>query len=305
MSDAVNEIKPGVLRTPDECFANVPDFPFAPNYVDVNGLRVHYLDEGPKDADPILLMHGEPSWCFLYRKMIPGLVAAGHRCIAPDLIGFGKSDKLASRNDYSYQFHVDNMNGFVRAIDLQNITLFCQDWGSLIGIRVLIDNTSRFKRLVVSNGGLPTGDHTPSDAFKAWLDFSQNTENFPVGGIVNGGCASDLSDEVIAAYDAPFPHDAYKECARIFPSFVPISEDNPETENNRNGWKVLAGWEGAVLTLFSDSDPVTKGGDKPFQSLMPGAKGQPHETIEGGGHFVQEDKGELLAEKIVGWLKDS
>jgi haloalkane dehalogenase len=156
--------KSGVLRTPDDCFENLPDYPFGANYVDVDGLRVHYLDEGPKDADPILLMHGEPSWSYLYRKMIPALVAAGHRCIAPDLIGFGKSDKLALRNDYSYQFHIDTMDGFVKAIDLKNITLFCQDWGSLIGIRVLIDNLDHFNRLIVSNGGLPTG-HGASEAF--------------------------------------------------------------------------------------------------------------------------------------------
>jgi haloalkane dehalogenase len=300
--NSVNEIKSGVLRTPDECFENLPDYPFESNYVNVDGLRVHYLDEGPKNADPILLMHGEPSWSYLYRKMIPGLVAAGHRCIAPDLIGFGKSDKLASRNDYSYKFHIGNMNGFVKAIDLKNITLFCQDWGSLIGIRVLIDNLDRFDRLVVANGGLPTGDGEPPEAFKQWLEFSQNVEDFPVGGIINGGCASDLPNEVIAAYDAPFPHDAYKECARIFPSFVPITLDNPESENNKKGWGVLSQWDGPVLTLFSDSDPVTKGGEKFIQKMMPGAKGQPHEIIEGGGHFVQEDKGEVLAEKIVSWL---
>lgn len=302
MSESTNETKPGILRTPDECFENLPDFPFAPNYVEVDGLRMHYLDEGPKDADPILLMHGEPSWCFLYRKMIPGLVAAGHRCIAPDLIGFGRSDKLASRGDYSYKFHVDAMNGFICALDLNHITLFCQDWGSLIGIRNVIDNVDRFKRLIVANGGLPTGEHGASDAFKQWLEYSQNVEDFHVGGIIKGGCATELSDEIVAAYDAPFPNDGYKECVRAFPSFVPISADNPESENNKRGWEVLRKWEGKVLTLFSDSDPITKGGEKPFQKLMPGAKDQPHEIIEGAGHFLQEDKGELLAEKIVAWL---
>ncbi len=305
MSETANEVKPGVLRTPDECFTNLPDFQFAPNYVEVDGLRTHYLDEGPKDADPILLMHGEPSWCFLYRKMIPVLVAAGHRCIAPDLIGFGKSDKLASRNDYSYKFHVDIMNGFIRAMDLQNITLFCQDWGSLIGIRNLIENIDRFNRLVVGNGGLPTGEHGASDAFKAWLDYSQNVEDFHVGGIIKGGCATDLPADVIAAYNAPFPNDVYKECARIFPALVPITPDNPESATNKEGWKTLHQWDGKVLTLFSDSDPVTKGGEKPFQKLLPGAKDQPHETIEGAGHFLQEDKGEVVAEKIVAWLKSA
>lgn len=301
MSD-VNEIRPGVLRTPDECFEGLPDFPFEPNYVEVDGLRVHYLDEGPKDGVPILLMHGEPSWCFLYRKMIPGLVAAGYRCIAPDLIGFGKSDKLKEKGDYSYKFHVDNMNGFFRTLGLSNVTLFCQDWGSLIGLRVLIDNLDSFSRLVIANGGLPTGEHGASDAFKQWLEYSQNVKDFHVGGIIKGGCATPLSDEVVAAYDAPFPDDAYKACARAFPAFVPISTDNPESEANKRGWEVLRKWDGKVLTLFSDSDPVTKGGEKPFQKLLPGAKDQPHEMIEGGGHFLQEDKGELIAEKIVAWL---
>ena len=299
------EIKPGILRTPDERFADLPDFPFEPNYVEVDGLRIHYLDEGPPDAAPILLLHGEPSWCFLYRKMIPGLVAAGHRCIAPDLIGFGRSDKLANREDYSYKFHVDIMNGFFRALDLDNVTLFCQDWGSLIGIRVLIDNLARFQRLIVANGGLSTGEHGASDAFKKWLKYSQEVENFHIGGILKGGCATKLSDEVIAAYNAPFPSDAYKACARMFPTFVPISPDNPESENNKKGWEILKKWDGKVLTLFSDQDAITRGGEKPFQKLLPGAKGQPHETIEGGGHFLQEDKGEIIAEKIVSWLAGS
>jgi haloalkane dehalogenase len=294
--------KPGVLRTPDDCFENLPDYPFEANYVDVDDLRVHYLDEGPKFADPILLMHGEPSWSYLYRKMIPGLVAAGHRCIAPDLIGFGKSDKLTSRKDYSYQFHIDTMEGFVKGIDLKNITLFCQDWGSLIGLRVLIDNLDLFKRLIVANGGLPTGHGEPSEAFMGWLEYSQKVEVFPVGKIINGACVSDLSDEVIAAYNTPYPQEEYKEGARIFPTLVPITPDNPESENNKQGWQTLSQWEGQVLTLFSDSDPITKGGERYFQKMMPGAKDQPHEIIKDGGHFVQEDKGEVLAEKIVNWL---
>lgn len=302
MSEAT-EVKLGVLRTPEERFANLPDFPFEPHYAEIDGLRVHYLDEGPRDADPILLMHGEPSWCFLYRKMIPVLVNAGFRCIAPDLIGFGKSDKLAKREDYSYQFHVDIMNALVRELDLKNAAMFGQDWGGLIGIRVLIDNPGRFKALVVANTGLPTGEHGATDAFKAWLEYSQTVEDFHVGGIIKGGCATELSPEVIAAYNAPFPSDEYKECARIFPALVPITPDNPAAESNRKGWEVLRKWDGKVLTLFSDQDPVTAGGYKPFQKLLPGAQGQPHETIEGAGHFLQEDKGEDVAEKMAAWLK--
>jgi haloalkane dehalogenase len=269
----------------------------------VNGLRVHYIDEGPADAHPLLLIHGEPTWCYLYRKMIPVLVAAGHRCVAPDLIGFGRSDKLAKRNDYSYQFHVDVMNGFVRAVNLNHITLFGQDWGGLIGIRVLIDNPERFDRLIVANTGLPTGEHKPSEGFLKWLEYSQNVADFHIGGIVKGGCATKPSADVVAAYDAPFPHDAYKEGARMFPTLVPITPDNPASQANRAGWEKLMRWPGKVLTLFSDQDPVTAGGFKPFQKLLPGAKDQPHETITGAGHFLQEDKGEEIAGKIVAWLK--
>jgi len=301
MSDT-SQAAPGVLRTPDECFANLADFPFEPHYSTIDGLRVHYVDEGPNTASPILLMHGEPSWSYLYRKMIPVLVAGGHRCVAPDLIGFGRSDKLASRGDYSYQFHVDVMNKFVRNLDITKATLFGQDWGGLIGIRVLIDNPDRFGQLVVANTGLPTGDHQPSEAFHKWLEYSQNVENFHVGGIIKGGCATELSAETVAAYDAPFPDDTYKEGARIFPALVPITPDDPASETNRKGWGTLRQWEGKVLTLFSDKDPVTAGGEKPFQKLLPGAAGQPHTTIEAAGHFLQEDKGEEIAGKIVAWL---
>jgi haloalkane dehalogenase len=291
------------LRTPDECFDGIADFPFAPKYVEVDGYRIHYVDEGPPDASPILLIHGEPSWCYLYRKMIGPLVEAGHRCIVPDLVGFGRSDKLARREDYSYQFHVDVMNGFVRALDLKDATLFGQDWGGLIGLRVLVDNADRFSRLVVANTGLPTGDHQASDGFLRWLNYSQTVENFHVGGIVKGGCKTPLSAETIAAYDAPFPSDAYKEGARQFPMLVPITPDNPASEANRRAWDVLRQWNGKALTLFSDQDPVTAGGEKPFQKLLPGAAGQPHGVIEGAGHFLQEDKGGEIAARLIDWLK--
>ena len=208
------QVKPGVLRTPEECFARLADFPYEPHYVEVDGLRVHYVDEGPPGSAPLLLIHGEPTWCYLYRKMIPILTAAGHRCVAPDLIGFGRSDKLARREDYSYQLHVDVMNGFVRALDLNGITLFGQDWGGLIGLRVLADNPKRFARLIVANTGLPTGEHKPTEGFLKWLDYSQTVPDFHVGGIVRGGCTTPLSAEAIAAYNAPFPSDAYKEAAQ-------------------------------------------------------------------------------------------
>jgi len=296
-------MKPGVLRTPDECFAGIADFSYAPHYVEVDGYRIHYVEEGRRDAAPVLLMHGEPSWCYLYRKMIGPLVDAGHRCVAPDLIGFGRSDKLARREDYSYQFHVDVMNNFVRALDLKNATLFGQDWGGLIGLRVLAGNRDRFSKLVVANTGLPTGDHKPSDGFLRWLNYSQTVENFHVGGIVKGGCKTPLSAETIASYDAPFPSDAYKEGARQFPMLVPITPDNPASEANRRAWEVLRQWNGNVLTLFSDRDAVTAGGEKPFQKLLPGAEGQPHAIIEGAGHFLQEDKGGEIAARIIEWLR--
>lgn len=299
----VNEVKPGILRTPDERFLDLPDFPFRPHYAEVKGLRIHYLDEGPPGADPILLLHGEPSWCFLYRKMIPVLVAAGYRCVAPDLVGFGRSDKLADRKAYSYQFHVDVMNEVVRALDLTNVTLFGQDWGGLIGIRVLCDNPDRFARLVVANTGLPTGDHKPTEAFFHWREYSQTVPDFHVGGIIKGAVVTKPSAAVVRAYDAPFPSDEYKAGARMFPLLVPVTPDDPAAAPNRKAWEVLMRWPGKVLTLFSDKDPVTAGGQKPFEKLLPGAQGQPHEIIAGAGHFLQEDKGELIAERIVAWLK--
>ena len=296
-------MSPRVLRTPDKCFDGIADFPYTPNYVRAGGFRIHYVDDGSRASAPILLMHGEPTWCYLYRKMIPALVEAGYRCVAPDLVGFGRSDKPAGREDYSYQLHVDVMNSFVRKLDLTGITLFAQDWGGLIGLRVLADNPDRFSRLVVANTGLPTGDHKASEGFLRWLHYSQTTENFHVGGIVKGGCKTQLSDAAIAAYNAPFPLDEYKEGARQFPNLVPITPDNPASEANRKAWEVLRQWPGRVLTLFSDQDPVTAGGEKPFQKLLPGAAGQPHATIQGGGHFLQEDKGEELAAHMIAWLK--
>lgn len=290
------------LRTPDERFANLPGYDFQPNYVEIKGLRVHYLDEGPRDAAPVLLLHGEPSWCYLYRKMIPILAAAGHRVIAPDLIGFGRSDKLAQREAYSYQFHVDVIAAFIESLDLQNITLFGQDWGGLIGLRVAAEHSSRFARIVASNTFLPTGDHKPSEGFLRWQQYSQTVENFHVGGIIKGGCVTELSPEVIAAYNAPFPDDHYKAAARQFPLLVPTRPDDPASAPNRKAWEVLAHWEKPFLTAFSDSDPVTRGADAVLQKLIPGAKGQPHTTIIGAGHFLQEDKGEELAQIVVDFI---
>ncbi|MFN0085268.1 MAG: haloalkane dehalogenase [Blastocatellia bacterium] len=291
-----------ILRTPDERFANLPGFDYPPRYVEVNGLRMHYLDEGPGSAAPVLLLHGEPSWCYLYRKMIPILAAAGHRAIAPDLIGFGRSDKLPARDDYSYQFHVDMVAGFVESLDLNGITLVCQDWGGLLGLRVAAEHPARFARIVAANTGLPTGDQPMSEGFMRWREYSQTVENFHVGGIVKGGCVAELAPEVIAAYNAPFPDDSYKAGARQFPVLVPIRPDDPAAPANRAAWQALAQWTKPFLTAFSDSDPVTRGGERVFRKLVPGAEGQPHVTIAGAGHFLQEDKGEELARVVVDFI---
>ena len=292
-----------VLRTPDECFANLPDFPYPPHYTEVDGLRIAHVEDGPADASPLLLLHGEPSWSFLYRKMIPVLTAAGHRALAPDLVGCGRSDKPAAREDYTYQRHVDWITHWVVAHDLQHITLFCQDWGSLIGLRVAVEQPDRFERIVVANGGLPIGSELgQNDAFKNWLEFSQRSPVFPVGRIVGNGCQTQLRREVKAAYDAPFPDDSYKAGIRVFPSLVPIRRGDPGAAENRRAWDVLRHWTKPFLTAFSDGDPITRGGDRIFQRLVPGAQGQPHVTIAGAGHFLQEDKGEELAHLLADFI---
>ena len=294
-----------VLRTPDERFADLPNFPYAPRYVDIDAgaLRVHYLDEGPPDGEVVLLLHGEPSWSFLYRKMIPVLTAAGLRCVVPDLVGFGRSDKPADRADYTYARHVGWMGEVVfDALGLDGITFFGQDWGGLIGLRLVTDRPDRFARIVVANTGLPTGDQPMTDAFLSWQRFSQETPRFHVGGIVKGGCRTELAPEVVAAYDAPFVDDSYTAGARMFPMLVPTSPDDPAAEANRKAWEVLRGFDRPVLTAFSDQDPVTAGGFGIFQSSVPGAAGQPHTTIEGAGHFLQEDKGEEVARVVADFV---
>ncbi|QQS45703.1 MAG: haloalkane dehalogenase [Acidobacteriota bacterium] len=294
------------LRTPDDRYKGLPDFPYAPHYVEVEyrgtRLRMHYVDEGDSTADPVLMLHGEPSWSFLYRKMIPIIRDAGHRCLAPDLIGFGRSDKLARREDYTYQFHVDVVTAFIEALDLGNITLVCQDWGGLIGLRIAAEHPDRFARIVAANTFLPTGDQKPSEGFLRWQHYSQTVENFHVGGIIRGGCVTELSPEVITAYNAPFPDDSYKAGARQFPVLVPTRPDDPASEPNRRAWEVLKTWRKPFLTAFSDQDPVTAGADKILQKLIPGCAGQPHTTITGGGHFLQEDKGEELARVVVEFI---
>ncbi|MGI8662247.1 MAG: haloalkane dehalogenase [Acidimicrobiales bacterium] len=296
------------LRTPDERFVDLPGFGFDPHYADIDDLdggelRVHYLDEGPAGAAPVVLFHGDPSWCYLYRKMIPVLVDAGHRVIAPDLVGFGRSDKPANRGDYSYARHVEWMRLLLfDRLDLAEITVFGQDWGGMVGLRLLAEHPDRFARVVMGNTGLPTGDHPMPDAFMAWQKFSQEVPEFTVGAFLQAATVSQLSPEVVAAYEAPFPDETYKEGARIFPTFVPAHPDAPEAPAQRAAWESLAQWTKPFLTAFSDGDPLTRGADGLFQLLIPGANGQAHATITDAGHFLQEDKGEALAAVIVEFI---
>ncbi|MDG2908605.1 MAG: haloalkane dehalogenase [Acidimicrobiales bacterium] len=293
------------LRTPDERFVGLPDFPFEPHYAEVGDdegghLRMHYLDEGPGDAAPVLLVHGEPSWSFLYRHVIPPLVGAGHRVVVPDLVGFGRSDKPTEHSDYTYARHVAWLRQLVvDHLDLTGITFFGQDWGGLLGLCLVASDAGRFAGVVVSNTGLPTGHGPASDAFLEWQRFSQDSPHFPIGRIIAGGCTSELSDEVVAAYDAPFPEDAYTAGARIFPSLVPTSPEDPASDANKAAWRALGDFERPFLVAFSDGDPVTRGGEAVFHAKVPGTRGQAHRTIEGAGHFVQEDRPAEVARAIL------
>lgn len=325
-----------VLRTPEHRFENLVDYDFPPHYIDLDDgegecLRMHYVDAGPGDGQPVLLVHGQPTWSYLYRKMIPVLTEAGHRVIAPDLIGFGKSDKPTEREDYTYARHVEWLAGLVGELALSDITFFGQDWGGLIGLRVLAELPERFARVVVGNTGLPDAsgvpiedaprlhriyeslevpmlmdlprhfqENTDGHGFLYWVKFCAETPELPIGVMVGG--FGGLSAQEIAAYDAPFPDDTYKAGARQFPSLVPIIPDNPAIPANRKAWEALRNFEKPFLTAFSDSDPVTAGLEKRFQQEVPGAKGQPHVTIEGAGHFLQEQKGEELANIISDFM---
>jgi len=293
-----------LLRTPDERFANLPGYPFAPHYVEVgDGVRVHFVDEGPADGATVLLLHGEPSWSYLYRTMIPVIVGAGLRAVAPDLVGFGRSDKPSRRDDYTYQHHVDWMReALFDRLDLRDVTLVGQDWGGLIGLRLLGEHPERFSRAVAANTFLPTGDTDPGPAFAAWQRFSQTTPDFDIGFIVGSGCTSALAPEVAAAYAAPFPDDTYKEGARQFPLLVPTRPDDPASEANRAAWRVLERYDRPFLCAFSDQDPITRGADRVLIERIPGARDQPHATIVGAGHFLQEDRGEELARIVVDFV---
>lgn len=298
-----------VLRTPDDRFDGLPAFPFAPHYVEVSAagvdrpLRMHHLDEGPRDApETFLFLHGEPSWCYLYRHLVAPLAAAGYRGVAPDLIGFGRSDKPASRTDHTYARHLDWLrSALFDQLDLDNITLFCQDWGGLFGLRLVAETPDRFARVVAANTFLPTGDQRVSDAFFQWLDFSQNTPTLPVSGVITMGTTSELSAEVLHAYDAPFPDETYKEGARQLPALVPVRPDDPNGRANAEAWKALERFDKPFLTLFSDRDPITRGADVALAARIPGAAGQPHATVA-GGHFLQEDAAPELVSHLMAFV---
>jgi haloalkane dehalogenase len=284
-----------VLRTPDERFRSLPDFPYQPRYLEIEdgdgtSLRIAYVDEG--DGPLVLLMHGEPTWSFLYRKIIAAL-RPNFRVVAPDLIGFGRSDKPAELTDYTYERHVGWMRAWVEALDLTGITLFCQDWGGLIGLRLVAAMPERFAGVIASNTGLPIGAGW-SEGFERWRQFSQSVPELPVGRIVNGGSVRELSAAEIAAYDAPFPDESYKSGARIFPTLVPVTPDHGSVAENKAAWEALARFDKPFLVAFSDADPITRGAEKPFKKLIPGAQGLEHPTLS-GGHFVQEDSPEAIA----------
>lgn len=329
-----------VLRTPDERFENLDGYPFEPHYVEIDDgdggtLRMHYVDEG--EGEIILCLHGQPTWSYLYRKMIPILTGAGHRVIAPDFVGFGKSDKPTERSDYTYAAHVGWVTRFVEALNLTDMTLVCQDWGGLIGLRVVAEHPERFARVVAANTGLPDAKGIPDEmagpmremlnntpalpplemaaklqenaggaGFMYWIKHCDGYEDFSISTVVSmSAMGSTLTDEQKRAYDAPFPSEEYKQGARQFPSLVPIIPDNPAIADNRKAWQVFAQFDKPFLTAFSDRDPVTGGLHERFQNEVPGAKGQAHTTIEGAGHFLQEDDPQALSDAVIRFMANN
>ncbi|MCP4445929.1 MAG: haloalkane dehalogenase [Myxococcales bacterium] len=291
-----------VLRTPDSRFEGLPGYPYPPKYLALAGhdeLRMHYVDEGPTKARPVLMLHGEPSWSYLYRHMIPIIAEAGYRAIAPDLIGFGRSDKPASLDDYTYAAHEAWLEAFITGLDLRRIILVCQDWGGLLGLRLVARFPERFDAVVAANTFLPSGREPVSEAFLAWQKLSQSIPEFDVGRVIQGGTKTELSKQVMAAYDAPFPDESYRMAARKFPLLVPTTGDSPGALENQKHWGALAKFDKPFLTAFSDGDPITRGADKFLQVAIPGAKGISHTTVKGGGHFLQEDRGPEFAKVIL------
>ncbi len=291
------------LRTPDDRFADIADFDYEPSYTEIDGLRMAYIDVGPADGTVILLLHGEPTWSYLYRRMIPPLTAAGFRCVAPDLIGFGRSDKPTKRSTYTYASHVAWMKAFLSAIDLASVTLFAQDWGGLIGLRVAAEEPHRFDRIAIGNTGLPVGESL-GQGFDAWLAASQNMEFMDCGTLLQRATAArELGEAEVDAYRAPFPDETYMAGARVFPTLVPITPAHGGAAANRTAWEVFERWEKPFLTLACPGDPVLGSLHHEFIERVPGAAGQPHQEFEPGGHFIQDDRGEDVAAAIVTWMK--
>lgn len=291
-----------ILRTPDERFRDLPGFPWEPRYLEIRGLRIHRVDEGPPEARPVLLLHGEPTWSYLYRTMIPPLRAAGLRTVAPDLVGFGRSDKYARREDYSYALQVEVMAELVERLDLRGAIFFGQDWGGLVGLRVVAAMPERFDAVVVANTGLPvpsSGGGFAAIPFLLWRTFARWSPVLPVGRILEAGTRTRLGPAVRAAYEAPFPTRRHQAGARAMPGLVPIRADDPAVAANRRAWEVLERWEKPFVTAFSDGDPITRGLEARFRERVPGARGQPHTTIRGAGHFLQEDRGEEVAAVVA------
>ena len=292
-----------ILRTPADRFADIPDYPFAENWIEIDlgegySARQHYVDEGDRSAPPVFLFHGEPSWSFLYRKMIPILVEAGFRVLAPDLIGFGKSDKPDDPEFFTYERHVDWLKQWRSAVEPRPAALFVQDWGGLLGLRMLAHDPDLFTCVVASNTFLPAGG-TPSAAFLAWREFAWSSPEFRIGALLDRATATERSEAEIAAYDAPFPDEPSKAGARAFPSLVPVEDGMPGVEENKKAWPALAAYEGPFLTLFGEDDPITKGSEKFLIERIAGARGIEHRTLPNCGHFCQEDQPEELAAGLI------
>jgi haloalkane dehalogenase len=291
-----------VIRTPDERFSRLPDFPFAPHYIEVKGVRVHYVDEGK--GETILCLHGEPSWSFLYRRMI-AIMSKKHRVIAMDFIGFGRSDKFTEREAYTFKMHLDTLMNFIKVLELKQITVVVQDWGGLIGLAAVAQMPERFDRLVIMNTGLPIGKGKPTEAFLSWRSYAETHPDMEIGRSILGGMAhpEKITKEIVAAYEAPFPDVRYKAGAAVWPLLVPINPDDPASAGMRHAREVLSRWDKPAFVMFSDKDPITGGGEKFFRALIPTAKDQPEIIIKDAGHFLQEEKGEEVAEHILAFIE--